>query len=43
MEGLIREGDEVATATGDAIARDAAIIAAAQRVEGRRLDVGRRA
>ena len=33
MQGLIREGDEVISAQGDPIARDAAIIAAAQRVE----------
>lgn len=33
MEGLIREGDEVISATGDSAAKDAALIAAAQRVE----------
>ena len=33
MEGLIREGSEVAEASGDADARDAALIGAAQRVE----------
>jgi ferritin-like metal-binding protein YciE len=33
MEGLIREGDEIVTATGDAAAKDAALIAAAQRIE----------
>jgi ferritin-like metal-binding protein YciE len=33
MEGLIREGDKIAQAQGDPIAKDAAIIAAAQRVE----------
>jgi ferritin-like metal-binding protein YciE len=33
MEGLIREGDEIITAAGDPAAKDAALIAAAQRVE----------
>jgi ferritin-like metal-binding protein YciE len=33
MEGLIREGDEIVSATGDPAAKDAALIAAAQRVE----------
>ena len=33
MEGLIEEGEEVVEARGDAAARDAALIAAAQRVE----------
>ena len=33
MEGLIAEGEEVVTATGDSKAKDAALIAAAQRVE----------
>jgi ferritin-like metal-binding protein YciE len=33
MEGLIAEGDEVVNATGDPAAKDAALIAAAQRVE----------
>lgn len=33
MKGLISEGDEVAGLDGDAIAKDAALIAAAQRVE----------
>jgi ferritin-like metal-binding protein YciE len=33
MEGLISEGSEVAEATGDGDARDAALIGAAQRVE----------
>jgi ferritin-like metal-binding protein YciE len=33
MEGLISEGGEVAKATGDGDARDAALIGAAQRVE----------
>ena len=33
MEGLIREGDEILQAGGDRTARDAALIAAAQRVE----------
>jgi ferritin-like metal-binding protein YciE len=33
MEGLLEEGDEITTAEGDAVARDAALIAAAQRVE----------
>ena len=33
MEGLLAEGSEIASADGDPIARDAAIIAAAQRVE----------
>ena len=33
MEGLIREGSEVAEARGDGDARDAALIGAAQRVE----------
>jgi ferritin-like metal-binding protein YciE len=33
MEGLIKEGDEVVSATGDPAAKDAALIAAAQRVE----------
>ena len=33
MEGLLREGDETISATGDPAAKDAALIAAAQRVE----------
>ncbi|HEY7208384.1 MAG TPA: ferritin-like domain-containing protein [Gaiellaceae bacterium] len=33
MEGILREGDEIVTATGDPTAKDAALIAAAQRVE----------
>jgi ferritin-like metal-binding protein YciE len=33
MKGLIREGEEILTASGDPVARDAALIAAAQRVE----------
>jgi ferritin-like metal-binding protein YciE len=33
MRGLIAEGDEVVQATGDPAAKDAALIAAAQRVE----------
>ena len=33
MQGLIREGDGIVNAQGDPIARDAALIAAAQRVE----------
>ena len=33
MEGLIREGNEVVMASGDPTAKDAALIAAAQRVE----------
>jgi len=33
MHGLIAEGDEVVQATGDPAAKDAALIAAAQRVE----------
>jgi ferritin-like metal-binding protein YciE len=33
MEGLIKEGREVVEATGDPAAKDAALIAAAQRVE----------
>lgn len=33
MEGLLREGDEVMAAEGDPIARDAALIGAAQRIE----------
>jgi len=33
MKGLIEEGAKVAAATGDATAKDAALIAAAQRVE----------
>jgi ferritin-like metal-binding protein YciE len=33
MRGLIAEGDEVVNATGDPAAKDAALIAAAQRVE----------
>ena len=33
MEGLLREGDDVVAAGGDPVARDAALIAAAQRVE----------
>lgn len=33
MKGLIREGEEVVQADGDPLARDAALIAAAQRVE----------
>ncbi len=33
MEGLIREGDKIVEAQGDPMAKDAALIAAAQRVE----------
>jgi ferritin-like metal-binding protein YciE len=33
MEGLLREGDELTAAAGEPAARDAALIAAAQRVE----------
>jgi ferritin-like metal-binding protein YciE len=33
MEGLIKEGDDIVSATGDPAAKDAALIAAAQRVE----------
>jgi ferritin-like metal-binding protein YciE len=33
MKGLIEEGAEIASATGDPMAKDAALIAAAQRVE----------
>jgi ferritin-like metal-binding protein YciE len=33
MEGLITEGDEIVKAQGDPAAKDAALIAAAQRVE----------
>ena len=33
MQGLIREGQEMITAQGDAAVRDAGLIAAAQRVE----------
>jgi ferritin-like metal-binding protein YciE len=33
MKGLIKEGSEVVEATGDAVARDVALIGAAQRVE----------
>jgi ferritin-like metal-binding protein YciE len=33
MEGLIKEGEEVISATGDVAVKDAALIAAAQRVE----------
>src|SRR5205085_973220 len=33
MEGLIAEGDQIVQATGDPAAKDAALIAAAQRVE----------
>jgi ferritin-like metal-binding protein YciE len=33
MEGLIKEGEEVVQASGDPAAKDAALIAAAQRVE----------
>jgi ferritin-like metal-binding protein YciE len=33
MQGLIREGAEIAAASGDSLARDVALIAAAQRVE----------
>ncbi|MDP9255638.1 MAG: ferritin-like domain-containing protein [Actinomycetota bacterium] len=33
MKGLVTEGDEIVNATGDAAAKDAALIAAAQRVE----------
>jgi ferritin-like metal-binding protein YciE len=33
MEGLIAEGEEIVQATGDPMAKDAALIAAAQRVE----------
>jgi ferritin-like metal-binding protein YciE len=33
MQGLIREGEKIITADGDPLAKDAALIAAAQRVE----------
>src|ERR687888_243114 len=33
MEGLIAEGNEIVRMTGDPIAKDAALIAAAQRIE----------
>jgi ferritin-like metal-binding protein YciE len=33
MKGLIEEGDDVISADGDPVARDTALIAAAQRVE----------
>lgn len=33
MEGLLKEGDEIVAAQGDPAAKDAALIAAAQRVE----------
>lgn len=33
MEGLIREGDEVVRGAGDPVAKDVALIAAAQRIE----------
>ena len=33
MKGLVAEGEEIVTATGDPMAKDAALIAAAQRVE----------
>jgi ferritin-like metal-binding protein YciE len=33
MQGLIAEGDEIASAAGDAVAHDAALIGAAQRIE----------
>jgi ferritin-like metal-binding protein YciE len=33
MQGILREGDEVIEATGDPTAKDAALIASAQRVE----------
>jgi ferritin-like metal-binding protein YciE len=33
MKGLIEEGEEIVQATGDGLAKDAALIAAAQRVE----------
>jgi ferritin-like metal-binding protein YciE len=33
MEGLIKEGEEIVSATGDPTAKDAALIAAAQRIE----------
>jgi ferritin-like metal-binding protein YciE len=33
MEGLLKEGDEIMSAQGDPAAKDAALIAAAQRVE----------
>jgi ferritin-like metal-binding protein YciE len=33
MEGLIKEGEEIVQAQGDPVAKDAALIAAAQRVE----------
>ena len=33
MEGLIKEGDDIVSAPGDPAAKDAALIAAAQRVE----------
>jgi ferritin-like metal-binding protein YciE len=33
MEGLIKEGDQIVTAQGDPLVKDAALISAAQRVE----------
>jgi ferritin-like metal-binding protein YciE len=33
MEGLIREGEKIVSAQGDPLAKDAALIAAAQRIE----------
>ena len=33
MEGLLQEGEEIVSAQGDSAAQDAALIAAAQRVE----------
>jgi ferritin-like metal-binding protein YciE len=33
MAGLIREGEKIVSAQGDPLAKDAALIAAAQRVE----------
>jgi ferritin-like metal-binding protein YciE len=33
MKGLLEEGEEIITAEGDPVAKDAALIAAAQRVE----------
>src|SRR5689334_25307918 len=38
MKGLIAEGSEIVAAQGDPIARDAALIAAAQRVEHYEID-----
>ena len=42
MEGLIREGEEVMGAQGDPAAKDAALIAAAQRVEHYEIAAGTR-